>query len=193
MITIKAVTEHSELEGIKKLQEENLMKNLSDREAEKEGFVTAEYTMEFLEKMHDECPSVIAKDGDLVIGYVLAAVKAIRHQHELLEDLFDSIDKIHYRNKPLKDANYVVVGQLCVSKNYRGIGLVQQLYQNYKNYLSPAFDFCLTDVAKNNPRSLKAHLKSGFIVIAELQYNGSGWDIVLWNWKSGTAFGIPGS
>jgi ribosomal protein S18 acetylase RimI-like enzyme len=192
MIIIKAVTEYSELEGIKKLQQENLKKNLSDHEAEKEGFVTAEYTMEFLEKMHDECPSVIAKDGNLVVGYVLAAVKAIRHQHELLGNLFDSIDKILYHGHPLKDANYVVVGQLCVSKNYRGIGLPRQLYQNYKNYLSHDFDCCITDVAKNNPRSLKAHLKSGFIVVADLQYKGSGWDIVLWDWKSETSSGIPG-
>jgi hypothetical protein len=189
MITIKAVTELSELEGIKKLQEDNLKKNLSDHEAEKEGFVTAEYTMEFLEKMHSECPSVIAKDGDRVVGYALAAVKNIRHQHDLLGNLFDSIDKIHYKNKLLKDANYVIVGQLCVSKNYRGHGLVQQLYQSYKIYLSPAFCYCLTDVAKDNPRSLKAHLKSGFVIIDTLIYGGSGWDIVLWDWNSGTDSG----
>jgi len=44
MITITRVTTHTELEGIKKLQEENLKKNLGDQEAETEGFVTAEYT-----------------------------------------------------------------------------------------------------------------------------------------------------
>jgi hypothetical protein len=182
MITIKRVTKHSELEEIKKLQQDNLKKNLGDQEAETEGFVTAEYTMEFLEKMHGENPSVIAKDGDLVAGYALVAVKAIRHEHELLEDLFDSIDKIRYHNCLLKDAKYLVVGQLCVSKNYRGLGLVSQIYQFFKKSLSPDFDYCITDVAKDNPRSLKAHLKSGFQIIDTLQYGGSGWDIVLWDW-----------
>jgi hypothetical protein len=147
MITIKRVTEHSELEGIKKLQQENLKKNLGDQEAETEGFVTAEYTMEFLERMHGESPSIIAKDGDTVVGYALVAVKAIRHEHELLGDLFDSIDKLRYLNSLLKDAKYVVVGQLCVSKTYRGLGLVPQIYQFFKKSLSPDFDYGITDVA----------------------------------------------
>ena len=184
MITIKRVTDHSELEGIKKLQQENLKINLTDQEAGTEGFVTAEYTMDFLKKMHRESPSIIAKDGDEVIGYALVSVKAIRHDHELLGDLFNTIDKLKYHHHLLKDSPYVVVGQLCVSKNYRGLGLVQQMYQHFKNCLSGEFDYCITDVAQDNPRSLKAHLRTGFRVLDTLQYGGLGWDIVIWDWKS---------
>jgi hypothetical protein len=36
-------------------------------------------------------------------------------------------------------------------------------------------------VAQENPRSLKAHKKTDFQVIDELNYGGIGWDIVLWN------------
>lgn len=184
MITIKLVTEQSELEGIKKLQQENLKKNLSHQEAGIEGFVTAEYTMEFLERMHYEKPSVIAKDGELIVGYTLVAVKAIRFEHELLKDLFDTIDNTQYQHRLLKNTSYVVVGQLCVSKNYRGLGLVHQMYQHFRKTLSQEFNYCITDVAKDNPRSLKAHLKSGFVVIDELQYGAVGFDIVLWDWNS---------
>jgi ribosomal protein S18 acetylase RimI-like enzyme len=193
MIIIKAVTEHSELEGIKKLQQENLKKTVGDTEALTEGFVTAEYTMEFLERMHSERPSIIAKDGDRIAGYALAAVKAIRFEHELLGDLFNTIDKTLYKNHLLKDAKYVVVGQLCVSKNYRGLGLVQRIYQQFKHILSADFDYCITDVAKDNPRSMKAHLNSGFQIIDTLQYGGLEWDIVLWDWNSGKKSDNSGS
>jgi ribosomal protein S18 acetylase RimI-like enzyme len=182
MIRIKLVSEFSELEEIKSLQDKNLKRNLSDQEAEVQGFVTAEYSIEFLETLHQESPSVIAKDGGLVVGYALVALKSIRHHHELLSDLFDNIDKIEYNNQSLKYSNYVVVGQLCVAKNYRGQGLVQQMYQHFKSSLSWKFDYCLTDVAKNNPRSLKAHLITGFQVIDTLNYVGIKWDIVLWDW-----------
>src|ERR1017187_4246890 len=144
---IKLVTEFSELKGIKTLQDENLKRNLPDLEAEVQGFVTAEYSVEFLQALHEESPSVIAKDGGLVVGYALVTTKSIRHQHELLSDLFDSIDKIVYNNQSLKYANYVVVGQLCVAKNYRGRGLVQQMYKHFKISLSEKFDYCLTDIA----------------------------------------------
>jgi hypothetical protein len=183
MMTIKRVSEYPELEGIKKLQQDNLKINLTDQEAASEGFVTAEYTLDFLKKMHSESPSVIAKDGDRIAGYALVAVKAIRHEHELLGDLFNTIDKIIYGDQLLKDSRYVVVGQLCVSREYRGLGLVPQMYQYFKNSLCPQFDYCITDVAQDNPRSLKAHLKTGFRVIDTLRYGGLGWDIVLWDWN----------
>jgi ribosomal protein S18 acetylase RimI-like enzyme len=182
MVIIKRVTDLAELEGIQKLQQENLKKNLRDQEADTQGFVTAEYTMEFLKKMHDESPSVIAKAGEQVVGYALVAVKTIRHEHDLLGDLFNSIDKLYYHSQPLKDSRYVVVGQLCVDRNYRGLGLVEQMYQHFKTSLSRDFEYCITDVAQDNPRSLKAHLKCGFRVIDTLQYGGLGWDIVLWDW-----------
>ena len=117
-----------------------------------------------------------------MVGYALVALKSIRHQHDLLGDLFSAIDKLEYKNQLMKNSPYVVVGQLCVARNYRGQGLVQQMYQHFKNCLSGEFDYCLTDVAQDNPRSLKAHIKCGFQVIDTLNYGGIGWDIVLWDW-----------
>jgi GNAT superfamily N-acetyltransferase len=182
MITIKRVIDFSELEGIKKLQQENLKKNLSPDEAATDGFVTAEYSMEFLETMHWASPSIIAKDGDKVIGYALVALESIRHHHVLLADLFNTVDKTTYQNLKLKDSRYVIVGQLCVAKNYRGLGLARKMYQYYRTCLSGSYDYCITDVAQENPKSLKAHVKIGFQVIDTFTYEGNGWDIVLWDW-----------
>ncbi|GAC1528899.1 MAG: hypothetical protein NVS3B15_06970 [Sediminibacterium sp.] len=184
MVTIKLVSDTTELEGIKKLQRENLKKNLSQDEAGAQGFVTAEYSIDFLWQMHQAHPSVIVKDGEIVIGYALAALKSIREYHDLLADLFNTIDKTGYNGIFLKDADYVVVGQLCVAKNYRGLGLVQKMYQYFKDRLSGEFEYCITDVAQDNPRSLKAHLKTGFQVIDTLTYGGIGWDLVLWDWTA---------
>jgi len=184
MIIIKRVTEFSELEGIRKLQEDNLKKNLPGDEAETEGFVTAEYSIEFLQTLHEAGPSIIATEDNLVVGYALVAAKSVRYRHELLSDLFTCIDKITYHGLPLINTKYVVVGQLCVAKNYRGLGLVHQMYQHFKKSLSGEYDYCITDVAENNLRSLKVHLKTGFQVIASFAYAGSNWDIVLWDWTS---------
>ena len=81
---IKLVSELSELEGIKYLQDQNLKKNLSSSDADTEGFVTAEYSIEFLQCLHEKSPSIIAKDDDLVVGYALVALKSIRDQHALV-------------------------------------------------------------------------------------------------------------
>ena len=77
----------------------------------------------------------------------------------------------------------MVVGQLCVAKPYRGLGLVQKLYGHFRDCYADQFEYLITDVAQANTRSLKAHLKTGFQIIDTLTYGGIGWDIVLWDWR----------
>ena len=183
MIEIKTVSCTDELNGILSLQKENLKSQISNEEAVQEGFVTAEYSLELLQQMHAESPSVIAKEGDKIVGYALVTTKAVMTHHDLLSDFFMVIQQLQYNGFPVKDTSYVVIGQLCVAKNYRGMGLVQQLYSYFKETLKHRFDFCLTDVAQTNPRSLRAHLKTGFTVIDTLTYGEVSWDIVLWDWR----------
>jgi len=183
MVNITRVTSDVELMGIQQLQTENLRKFVDPKEAESQGFLMAEYDFDFLKAMHQVSPSIIAKDGDKVVGYALVATHAVRDQHDLLADLFNTIDKTQFEGKTFKGAAYVVVGQLCVAKEYRGQGLVQQLYGHFKECLEDQFDLCITDVAQANPRSLKAHKNTGYQVIDTLRYGGIGWDIVLWDWR----------
>ncbi|MEY3245558.1 MAG: hypothetical protein RL253_715, partial [Bacteroidota bacterium] len=136
-----------------------------------------------LQAMHNASPSIIAKDGDDVVGYALVATKEVRNGHDLMADLFNVIDTKYYKGKCLKEVNYVVVGQLCVAKDYRGQGLVKRMYDYYQDCYAAAYEYLITDVAQANTRSLNAHKKSGFIVIDTLVYAGIDWDIVLWDWK----------
>ena len=184
MVSIKLVTTEEELKGILALQQQNLRKNLSEEEAAEQGFLMAEFNLKFLQKMHAAAPSVIAVADDKVVGYSLVALKSIREEHPLLADLFDTIDRLQFDSKDLSKINYVVVGQLCVGKGYRGIGLVDQLYHFYKDQYAKEYEYLITDVAQANHRSLKAHKKTGFQVIDQLTFEGIGWDIVLWNWNA---------
>lgn len=180
---IKRVTEKEEIAGIKKLQAANLKNNLSEEETEQEGFVTAEYTLPFLALMNEIEPSVIAKEGNEVVGYVLVVTRALFGKHALLDDLFRQIDQYTFRGEALKNINYTICGQLCVARPHRGRGLVQQLYNYYRTELSGTYKYLLTDVDEKNPRSVKAHMKTGFEIIGTSNYGGSNWHIVLWNWN----------
>lgn len=182
MIEIKCVTKDSELEAIQALQRANLRKNLSEPEAAKEGFLIAEYSLDFLRRMHESHPSVIAVDGDQLVGYALVTTKTARDGHSLLDDLCTHIDRLTYKNRPLKNAKYVLVGQLCVDKCHRGKGLVQQMYGLFRESLQSHYDYGITDVARANQRSLQAHLKTGFQVIHSIQFEGLEWDVILWDW-----------
>ena len=183
-IELTRVSSPTEIIGIRDLQALNLKQNITAEEAMDQGFLTAAYTIEYLQEMNAVSPSIIAKDGDKVVGYALVTTKDIRKGHDLIEGLFDAIDACEYNGKSLRDVSYVVVGQLCVAKEYRGQDLVQKLYGHFRDCLSNEFTYLVTDVAKANVRSLKAHKKRGFQVINELTYGGFGWDIVLWDWNA---------
>jgi len=179
MVQIKLVSSDDEILQIKELQTQNLRKYISDEEAASEGFLTASYTIEYLKVMNASFPSVIAKDGDTVVGYAMITTHAVREGHDLIKDLFNNIDRCTYSGTLLKNAKYVVVGQLCVGKNYRGQNLVKRMYDFFADAVKVQYDFMVTDVDCDNQRSLKAHAKAGFEVIDSLVYGGKKWDIVI--------------
>lgn len=180
---IKLVETIDQIRRIKKLQEENLRTAISEDEAIGQGFLTASYTLEYLIEMNQAAPSVIALDGEEVVGYAMVTIQSQRNGHDLIQDLFNTIDNTYYNDQLLRNTNYVVVGQLCVAKSHRGLGLVQKLYGHFRDCYSSEYEYLVTDVAQANTRSLKAHAKTGFQVIDTLTYGGIKWDIVLWDWR----------
>lgn len=183
MIEIMRVSSDIELAAILELQQLNLRRNIGEDEAGREGFVTAEYSMEILKYMHQFQPSIIAKDGNVIAGYVIVTTKNVYGKHALLDSLFDCIDELAYNGEILKHANYILSGQVCVAKGYRGKGIAQKMYCFYKKSLSKDYQVLITDVAQDNPRSIKAHIKSGFTILKTIDYGGLFWDIVLWDWQ----------
>ncbi len=176
----------SDLEGILSLQSRNLRRHLGDDEAAEQGFLIAEFDLGYLARMNDDRPSVVAVDGDRVVGYALAVTRRAGAGHPFLAALFHQIDQLDFNRVPLRTVDYVVVGQLCVDKEYRGKGLVPRLYRLFRESLQGEYLYGITDVARANKRSLQAHLKTGFQVIHSIEYGGLEWDVVLWDWTLGT-------
>jgi ribosomal protein S18 acetylase RimI-like enzyme len=183
MVVIKQVETAQELKDLKALQNANLRRLIGEEEAMKEGFVTSEYSIELLQKMHEEHPSIIAKEGDEVVGYVIVTTKSVLGEHEEIDHLFATVDNLPFNGQLLKESKYILVGQLCVGKSHRGQGLVQSMYTYYKEIFSQQYQYLVTDISQANPRSIKAHKKSGFETIGVIEQVGTGWDIVLWNWN----------
>ena len=183
-ISTQLVRQDSELEGILQLQRQNLRQYLTEAEAADQGFLTAEYSLEYLHQMHLLHPSIIAVDGGHLAGYALVIERSVGSGHPLLADLIAEVDRLQYRGRPLRSSAYVVVGQLCVDRNYRGMGMVPQLYQRFRESLQGQYEYAVTDISRANRRSLKAHFNVGFQVIHTFLYEGSEWDIVLWDWTA---------
>lgn len=176
----RALTDES-LNQILDLQKRNLKKYLSEAEKESQGFVTAEHTFEQLKKINDAEPCVIITDNGKVIAYAIAMLENVANDMPIFDDLFYTVASLTYKNRPMSSYKYIFVGQLCIDKNYRGQGMVEKLYAFYKEKLKSKYDFAVTDISEHNPRSLKAHQKSGFEVIHTFfdNFTDSNWNIVV--------------
>jgi hypothetical protein len=187
MTSICRVSSRDELVKMKQLQLDNVRRNLGAEDAVKSGFLTAEYSVEFLESMHDICPSVIAKCGDDVIGYIIAYTKGMYGSHDLLDSLVEAANVVEYKESFLKDVDYILCGQLCVHKNFRGIGLSTRMYDYFRREFSGRYIYCITDVASDNVPSLRAHAKVGFKTVSSDNYGDILWHVVLWDWNEASS------
>jgi GNAT superfamily N-acetyltransferase len=182
-VSIQAARGRADLEGILALQAANLRDTLDPAVALREGFVTARYDLELMEAMHRETPSIVALDGEAVVGYALVTTRGVGGRHPLLADLVAQIDRSHWRGAPVRELDYLVCGQLCVAASHRGQGLVDALYGEFRRTMSPHYEAVVTDVARDNPRSLRAHQRCGFVAYGTLVYGGALWDLVIQDWR----------
>jgi hypothetical protein len=175
----------SDLQQIMNLQAANLPANISEEEFHKEGFVTVKHDLNILKEMNDVTPHTIAKNGEEIIGYTLSMNKVFQTRIPVLKPMFEQIDALSFEGNPLSGADYVIMGQVCIAKGYRGQGIFGGLYHEMKSRLSSKHPYIITEIDNLNKRSLKAHHKVGFEHLHEYHSDyEKHWIIVLWNWVS---------
>ncbi len=184
-ISVTTASSTADLEGILRLQRQNLADQLSPEAISSQGFVTVRHRLEDLERMHALEPSIIAKERDIVIAYILAMTLEARDFIPILEPMFSVIEKLAWQGSPLLNFPFLLVGQVCVDQHHRGTGLLSTCYTAFRDTYAPRYAFALTEIATRNTRSIRAHARVGFQTIHRYaDPRGEDWDIVLWDWRA---------
>ncbi|GAB3691422.1 hypothetical protein GCM10027592_09440 [Spirosoma flavus] len=183
MVTITTVQSEADVQGILDLQQANLRRNVSTDVQASQGFVTVEHDPNVLLRMNQAAPSVIAKDGDTVVGYALTMLPEFGPDVPELLPLFALIDTLLYEGKPLKNYAWYVMGQVCVAEGYRGQRVFDRLFQHHREVYRNRYQLLITDISANNVRSLRAHARVGFQSIHEFYDSSIGetWVVVAWD------------
>ncbi|GAB3951607.1 hypothetical protein GCM10028805_32080 [Spirosoma harenae] len=185
MLTITTVQSEADVQGILTLQQKNLRKNVPVDVQLDQGFVTVEHDPAVLTRMNQAAPSVIAKDGDTVVGYALTMLPAFGADVPELLPLFSLINTLTYNEKSLLDYDWYVMGQVCVGEGYRGQRVFDRLFHHHREVYGDRYQLVITDISANNTRSLRAHARVGFETLHEF-YDpaiGETWVVVVWDFK----------
>ncbi len=183
-IDYKSCTSNDEILGIRNLQKENHYSSLSREEMSSEGFLTCTHSIELLNELNTVAPHVIAIANNKVIAYLLTMTARAKGKMPILNPMFAEFETLLYKGQTIAVYNYLIVGQVCVAKGFRGKGVLNKCYELYKDLYSSKYDFAITEVDSRNKRSLKAHFSIGFQEIH--RYNtaeGEEWSVVIWDWK----------
>lgn len=165
------------------LQKANLPESISNEMAASQGFVTVQHDFDLLTKMNEAIPQVIAIDDRQVVGYALTMLPSFQKLIPVLKSMFAMFRRIEFGGRKIADYNYYVMGQICVAQGYRGQGIFDGLYLKHKTLFADKFDFCITEIATRNTRSLRAHKRVGFETIHTFQDETDLWEIVIWDWR----------
>lgn len=172
-----------DLLGILELQRKNHSANLTSEEIFSQGFITVIHSLENLRNLNDIQPHIICKHNGKVIAYLLTMTAKSKNEIPVLIPMFKIFETLIFKKKPISEYNYVVVGQVCVDKNYRGMGILDKCYSEYKLHLKDKYDFAITEISSRNVRSIKAHHKIGFSEIYKYpSQNLEEWSVVVWQW-----------
>jgi len=176
-------SKESDLEEIPLLQRKNLAQNVSEEEKLDQGFVMVSHQLSDLQNFSKYAPQLILKTDKKVVGYLLAMSKSLRETVPMLKPMFEQIDKITYSGTEVRDSNYLIVGQVCIGKGFRGLGLIDKMFTEYRRLFEKEFDYAITEIVTTNSRSIRAHLRVGFQIIHTFQDEFQEWHIVLWDWR----------
>lgn len=173
MITYTTSKTDEELMQILTLQRRNLEENLEYKEKIDQGFVTLKHSLEILQRMNNNCPHTIAKHNNKVIGYALSMTKNFASDIDVLKPMFLEI------SKTINEENYLVMGQICIDKEYRGLGVFRGLYKHMADIVCKSnYDIIITEIDIKNERSLNAHKNVGFKNRKDYFFENKNWRIV---------------
>jgi len=168
------------LRQILDLQTRNRFGSISQLELKSEGHATLRHSADLLKRMNTPHPHVVARDvaSSRIVGYTLVLDPELDAEIPLLEAMFERINATDYEDRLLRDRKYFVMGQVCIEKDYSGLGVLGGLYKELKRRMAKDFEYIITLVSRNNPQSLRAHKKEDFQTLVDYEQGKEHWEII---------------
>jgi hypothetical protein len=185
-IEFTTVTDPHEVDLILALQSENHRDHVDAATAASDGFTSVRHDPAVLHAMNRDYPSAIALSEGQLAGYCLMMPQTFSDRIPLLQPMFELLERLRWREHPLAgNPRWFAMGQVCVARAYRGIGVFDGLYDQLRRTYAPQFDFTVTEVSRRNARSMRAHRRVGFEtlhVYADPAADET-WEVLVWDWR----------
>lgn len=172
MIDYRKATK-KDISSLLELQAQNLVTNLKDYEKD-DGFVTTPFTIEQIENLIKIDGVFIALKDERVVSYVMCASWQYWVAWPMFEYMASFLETLQFNGQKLTMDNSYQYGPICVSKDCRGNGIFENIFEFAREEMSKRYPILVTFINKINRRSYEAHVrKLGLEVITEFEFNNN--------------------
>lgn len=183
MKAVRFAQSKEDYEAISALNTLNHKAFLTQDVIQSQGFVTWAYPVALLEKMAAYAPSVICTDGDNLAGYALTAPLDCAAVHPELAQLLEKMKVVQFQGQPLSAYRHYIMGQLCVAEAYRGMGVVEMMYEFHRKQFYPRYEMMALTISTANTRSIRVHERIGFQEVHHFEDHHGAWKAYVWDWR----------
>lgn len=163
----------ADISQVEALQEKYHVSTIAE-EDKKDGFVTTLFTREqFQSLIEEEDGLFIAKDGDKIIAYAMAASWDYWSTWPLFAYMIDDLPKTEYLGLTMSTENSYQYGPICIDKAYRSQGVLEGLFEYHRQVMAKRYPVMLTFINQVNPRSMAAHERIGLDLIKTFEFNNN--------------------
>ncbi|MVN75484.1 hypothetical protein GO988_04020 [Hymenobacter sp. HMF4947] len=146
------------------------------------GFLTGSFAAPALQAMLASVPGQVAYNGQELVGFLINSKLPAERYPPLVQEISQLLPRLFYRERPLAQYRWFFYGPVVVKQEYRGQGLLQQLFQASKRELAGRFDLGIAFIAEENTASLRLHTqKLGLEVVGKLTFEGTAYVLLVFS------------
>ena len=164
----------SDIDAVLKLHAKYQIDSIKE-EDKKDGFVTTAFSkVELTQLIEEEQGLFIAKEGDTVLAYVMAASWQFWSKWPMFAHMITDLHHLEYLGQTLTVDNSYQYGPICIDRSVRSSSVLPDIFDFSRVEMAKRYPILVTFVNKINPRSFEAHKrKLGLTVIQEFEYNNN--------------------
>ncbi|MEO9966841.1 MAG: GNAT family acetyltransferase [Reichenbachiella sp.] len=169
MISRKATI--PDIPGILNLQSQNLISELTEEQKDTNGFVTTPFTPELLEEIINLGWAFVTEIDGQIVAYLFGGSWSYYEQWPIFPYMTARFPQWNLAGPQITTENSFQYGPVCIDANHRGKKIINALFEAMRLDFKKTYPLAGTFINQANQISTKAHLKIGWTIVDEFDYD----------------------
>jgi hypothetical protein len=161
------------------LQAQNTPEQLSPQQRQ-QGFIVSQMNEKQLASINSGLGILIATEEEQLAGFVCLMPTNAQPRPPVVDAMLHTLATQRFQDRVLNQQRVFLYGPVCLSAEWRGKGVLRQLFNAVKSRTQQDFDVGALFVNEDNPHSLAAHVAGlGMTALTTFHCNNQSYQLVV--------------